>query len=428
MTNYLYSTTSSLIDYLSASSTINLQEEKILDQQATNQILSSSSTNKEDYVEYFDSRFPRVLSLILLFIGLFGNLLCFYIFSQPNMRKNSTFIYLACLSIVDWFVLVLGLGDIVIISYLKTVLRDTHITVCRIHSFLTYVFTHLSSFLLASVSIDRAIATNLINFSKIYSKPQMAYKIIFLNILVAAVINFHSLLFMGYYRIYSTSSSINDTNLLIGVEFNKSSIVKEFHCATESGTMYDKFLDPYFKWIDLFSYAIIPFLIMAVCTFLIIRVLFESNRRLNKKKHPNSIGESKLANNKTNSNTNKNDSSLTIEMDLKQQSPPSPTIESKASLLKKPVNTINKKPANHRANKAKHLTYTLITLNCLFFCLVSPLVITLIALDGSEVENKILINFVYLLAYSNHSFNFILYGLSSPPYRESLFKIFRIKK
>jgi hypothetical protein len=412
MTNYLYSTTSTLIDYLSTTSITNLVDDKLLIQ---------SNTNKEDYVEYFDSRFPRVLSLILLLIGLFGNLLCFYIFSQPNMRKNSTFIYLACLSIVDWFVLALGLGDIVIISYLKIVLRDTNIIVCRVHSFLTYVFTHLSSFLLASVSIDRAIATNLINFSKIYSKPQTAYRIIFLNIGVAVVINLHSLLFMGYY--IPSESSINDSNSLIGNESTNSSIIREFHCATESGTIYDKFLDPYFKWIDLFSYAIIPFLIMAVCTFLIIRVLFQSNRRLNKKKQPKNSSDSK-----NNSKMNKNGSSVTLEMDLKQQTPPSPAIESKTSLLNKPVNVINKKPMNQRANKAKHLTYTLVALNCIFFCLVSPLVITLIALDGSEVENKILINFVYLLAYSNHSFNFILYGLSSPPYRESLFKIFKIKK
>jgi hypothetical protein len=166
----------------------------------------------------------------------------------------------------------------------------------------------------------------------------------------------------------------------------------ECRCESVQGTLYDVFLEPYFRWIDLLAYAFLPFLIMAICTWLITRVLFLSNKRLNKKK---------AVDNKSNTiNTNKNSNNETL--------------------------LLNRKQTNQRANKAKHLTYTLITLNCLFFCLVSPLVICLIVLTGQEQYFKILLNIVYLLAYSNHSFNFVLYGVSSPPFREALFKLFNI--
>ena len=46
----------------------------------------------------------------------------------------------------------------------------------------------------------------------------------------------------------------------------------------------------------------------------------------------------------------------------------------------------------------------------------------------SVENNKILINIVYLLAYSNHAFNFIFYGLSSPPFRETVFEMIKLKK
>jgi hypothetical protein len=166
------------------------------------------------------------------------------------------------------------------------------------------------------------------------------------------------------------------------------------HCQSVNGTWYDQFLDPYFRWIDLLAYAIIPFLIMAICTFMITRVLFLSNKRLNKNKS-------------------------------KRSSSTAAATTGSGGGAGATVTLLQKKQTNVRANKAKHLTYTLIVLNCLFFCLVSPLVIILIY--DQQFPYRIVINIVYSLAYSNHSFNFVLYGVSSPPFRETLFNLLGIK-
>lgn len=157
----------------------------------------------ESYENYFDPRFPRVLSVFLWFVGLFGNILSIWVFSRL-FKKNSTFVYLLFLCLVDLFVLVFGLGDIILFSYFGFVAREQSIFVCRAHTFLTYVSTHLSSFILASVSIDRAIATNLITYAKVFCKRRMAYKVVLLNLCLAALSNSHYLLFLGYEDVTSS--------------------------------------------------------------------------------------------------------------------------------------------------------------------------------------------------------------------------------
>lgn len=373
------------------------------------------TNTKESYEDYFDPRFPRFLSVLLFIIGIFGNLLSILVFTQRQMKKNSTFIYLACLCFIDLFVICLGLGDIILISYFKIILRNKALIICRIHTFFTYSFTHLSSFILASVSIDRAIATNSLNFAKYYCTSKTANRVIIVNFLMAFVINFHSLFFLGYEeKHYFYSNSTNHS----------------YYCASLDGTVYDHFIDPYFQWIDLIFYAILPFITMAICSFLILRVIFMSNKRVAKQL---SINSSALI----------YKHSSMREVDLDDRDHKERDRETYFEGLNKQRNsafglskffvkksTIGDKKTNYRLNKTIHLTYTLISINALFFCLVSPLAIVMIMIKGktSVLENKVLINIVYLLAYSNHSFNFIFYGLSSPPYRECVFSLLGFNK
>ena len=132
----------------------------------TSSIITTNNIQTEDAdMEYFHPKFPRFLTIIFLVIGNFGNILSLIVFLSKSMRNNSVFTYFAFLSIVDFFVITFGLGDAILLSYFKIVIRNESIILCRLHSFLTYVFAHLSSFILASVSIDRAIALNSIKIS-----------------------------------------------------------------------------------------------------------------------------------------------------------------------------------------------------------------------------------------------------------------------
>ena len=68
----------------------------------------------------------------------------------------------------------------------------------------------------------------------------------------------------------------------IGTTNNNQTSNGHFYCSSQKDTLYDRFLDPYFQWIDLIFYAILPFITMAICSFFIIRAMFASNRRLTK--------------------------------------------------------------------------------------------------------------------------------------------------
>lgn len=351
----------------------------------------------EAYEDYLDPKFPSYVTILLLIIGLFGNCVSALVFNQKPLKKNSTFIYLAVLSYVDLLVLFFGLGDIILITYFKFVVRNQSILMCRVHTFLTYWSTHLSSFIIASVSVDRAIATNFISFAKFYCTRKMAHRIIFLLGILSAVINIHTLFFLGHKENHFVL--LNSTVFMT----NKTSC----YCASLYGTNYDRFMNPYFQWLDLIFYAILPFIVMLLSTFFIIRVIFMSNKRIKNKLSKNSFAFLK-ANGAIESTTETNQPKNSLSMRLRK------------SFVRDNTNSVRN--YNNRFNKTLHLTYTLVSINALFICLVGPLAIVLIMIKGKQkvTENKLLFNILYILAYSNHSFNFIFYGLSSPPYRHAI--------
>jgi hypothetical protein len=404
------------------------------DQQESHHHAQVHSIAQESYDDYYDPRFPHFLSPTLLVVGLFGNMLSVWVFSRPAMRKNSTFIYLLFLCIVDMLVLLFGLGDIVAFSYTRFVVREQSMFICRTHTFLTYMFTHLSSFILASVSIERAIATNLITFAKGYCKPRTAYRVLALNLLLACVPNSHYLIFLGYEQSYA---SANLTTLNGTVAYTT-----KVQCTARPDTSYDRFLNPFYNWMDVIFYAILPFLIMAVCSFFIIRVIFSSNKRMERSlsmrtstailnatiinRVPDNVRRVSTTEDSPNTNT---ESPLLLSTAGSMRGAAGKKLSTTSLMLKRLVNT-ERKPTTARMNKTLHLTYTLISINTLFFCLVSPLVIMAsVVNERSDIQNaKILYNIVYLLAYSNHSLNFVFYGLSSPPYRETIQSLFAAKK
>ena len=217
---------------------------------------------------------------------------------------------------------------------------------------------------------------------------------------------------------------------------------QQVQCESKKETLYDAFLDPYFKWIDLLAYAIIPFIIMLICTFLIVRVLFRSNRRLNKTTtsrtphHLNNTTTTTLTTTTNNETNNKKGdqaaAAMTSSASRSLLNPGHGTTTTSSTIKSNKTVAASGTPAAvaaSRASKAKHLTYTLIILNCLFFCLVGPLLIVLVTFtDQMIVDAKLLVNIVYSLAYANHTFNFVLYGVSSPPFRAELLRILRLSK
>ena len=145
-----------------------------------------------------DPYLVRYGSSFLLIVGTFGNILSFIVFSQNALRKSSTFRYLALLSLMDLLVLYSGLLDLFLtIEYGGAFsLRTINPITCRLHTFITYWSQHSSSWILSFISVDRAIATNCIQFARKFCTPRSAEYIVGLILIVIALLNCHELLFL----------------------------------------------------------------------------------------------------------------------------------------------------------------------------------------------------------------------------------------
>ncbi|CAF0874120.1 unnamed protein product [Adineta steineri] len=305
--------------------------------------------------DIYDPRITRPFAIICLFIGSIGNSLSFIVFTQKQLRTHSTFRYLAYLSIVDLIVLYLGLGNLILRDYFLFDIREQNLLLCKFHTFLTYVTTHLSSWILTIVSIDRAIACTVIQLNKRFCRPKSADRIFLAMCIIISLINSHILLFMGSKQtiIHSTINNI-------------SSYQQKIDCTHNTSKIYFEFFEKPYSIIDLFSYVLIPFLIMTICAGIIAYRLF-------------------------------------------------------FSLSKTTMNKTTKNKTRKGTHRAKQISYMLLILNLVFIVLLAPIVIGQVFQELNQEHRYRLYNSItLLLSYSNHALNFVLYGIASPQFRVTL--------
>ena len=130
---------------------------------------------------------------------------------------------------------------------------------CKLHVFLTYFLSHLSSFLLCTISIDRVISVMFLHKAKLLCTPQVAFNVSMVLIVVNFLLSSHILIFKsGYYH-----PNNNDT------------IPKEVVCQSIQGTFYnDVVVQKIWKIVDMGIYAFLPFIIMFICCNKFIWLLF----------------------------------------------------------------------------------------------------------------------------------------------------------
>jgi hypothetical protein len=198
----------------------------------------------------------RVFTPLLLTLGLIGNLISISIFLKPSMRRHTTFRYLTFLSLFDLFALLTGYGQIFFIVYFKVDLRLVSSSTCKVHSFLVYFFTHLSTVVLAMMSIDRAfvITTQSDTVSKL-STPQLVNKFIFIASIFVALVNSHFLFFTQLFEfrlgeVNSTNSSLLNNSYSIFDSAHSYQNATLFYklCYAQSETTYYYFIIHYFPW------------------------------------------------------------------------------------------------------------------------------------------------------------------------------------
>jgi hypothetical protein len=385
---------------------------------------TSSSSSKFEYTNRLALNYiwPTV-PIGFLILGTIANILSIIIFRRREMRKYSSFCYFAYLNIVNLAVLYVTLIRVIMDFNFLSDIRSFNLFTCKVHVFLTYFLTYLSSLLFSSISIDRVISVMFLHKAKLYCTPQVAFKVtiglVIFNFLLAS----HFLIFESGYNVYNLSHASNSTHEEVD------QLTSTIRCEPRENTNYGTFVNEVWKVVDIGMLTFIPFTIMITCSIIIIVRVAQQSKKFNKK--PKMSAAIKTENDGEEENLQLKESRNRAIGEKKRMDNRKVSVaggggvnddtdtSSKAAL--------NSVISNSKSNEAKfnsrtrNLALMLIPVNLLFLAFLAPVVITMYTYD-SIGEDKLMLAIVELLSYCNFTINFFIYFITSSKFREEFFK------
>jgi hypothetical protein len=220
---------------------------------------SSHSVEKQEHLEEISHYIYAIVYPVGFLLGIIGNLFSSLLFSVTKLNRTSCGIYFLLLAISDSIALIGGLHHCLTIGYHVRVQNASY---CRARNFLLYTSMDMASWMVVAISVDR------------YLKAKFPIKA----------------------RIYCTQKLAMIVSCVITVLF----ILKNFHLATvfigDSTDDAADYCDPnpdyptyvlFFKnvwpWIELFTFAVAPFLIVVICNAFIIHDQYNRRVKLRKR-------------------------------------------------------------------------------------------------------------------------------------------------
>lgn len=130
----------------------------------------------------------ETLGLIILIIGLTGNIIIIILMRSKNLSKLTISIYLICLSISDSLVLIFDN----FIVWLDLRINSTYkgSIDCKVY-YVFYVFRLVSSWIVTTISMDRFLSVFYPQWSKKYLSSKSCIIRIFIIVMIAIIINIH---------------------------------------------------------------------------------------------------------------------------------------------------------------------------------------------------------------------------------------------
>lgn len=235
-------------------------------------------------------------SAFLIIFGFFANLCSFIVLIRPRLRRRPTFSYLAFLSLSNALLsLIYATFGVLAVRFDKIVEDLPLFLFCRLlNRFGIDFLTHFSLYTLTAVDIDRiTTVTSRTSTNQRYGRtsgdrsrgcPRAFFHVCLVELSLALILllfNFHWLIAYGYVEA-DPSGAGNKTRCEIRLVTNET--VLNVYEAT-----YQKFLSSILPVIELVLFNILPFVISAVATMVILRhvsikykLLNPMNKRLNK--------------------------------------------------------------------------------------------------------------------------------------------------
>ncbi|CAF1251399.1 unnamed protein product [Rotaria sordida] len=272
-----------------------------------NDSLTVSSNAREPY-RTITLTLLRFYPILFMFVGTAGNLLSVYVVLRSKLRRHSTFIYLAFLSIIDLAVLYTFCVNFILHAWFNIDLQQVSLIACKIYSFSIYFFPQTSAWILTAVSIDRVFA--LTRGVRKTRNTCQTYVVLICIFLILFLLNIQFLFYDNTYILSLQKQQINDFDLfnnsqeLIVLSSSSSSSsssslssifrivdtdmdINVVQCSSEYSDEYQKFYRDVWVYIDAIVNVYLPFALMFLCsTVIFLSVLrtmgdaHNSNKRL----------------------------------------------------------------------------------------------------------------------------------------------------
>ncbi|CAF1631574.1 unnamed protein product, partial [Adineta ricciae] len=261
----------------------------------TTNLLPHSSDNREPY-RTITLTLLRIYPILFICVGTAGNLLSVYVVLRSKLRRHSTFIYLAFLSIIDLAVLYTFCVNFILHAWFNIDLQQVSLTACKIYSFSIYFFPQTSAWILTAVSIDRVVA--LTRGVRKTRKTRQTYAILISIFLILFLLNIQFLFYNNTYVLSLQNEQQTDalTNTTSDLTLTSSSIyrivdtdvdINVIQCSSEYSDKYKYFYSNYWVYIDATVNVYLPFALMFLCSTIIflsvlrtMRDAHNSNKRL----------------------------------------------------------------------------------------------------------------------------------------------------
>ncbi len=238
-----------------------------------------SHANVSEYFDYFVSweydlgyGLYKYMCLVILILGISGNILSIVVFSTKSMEKSVSSIFFRALATFDSLLLLTALPRYWVVAVFNYDIRTVHIVICKIHTFLVYWSVDMSGWILSAVALERTIGVTMPHRYKTLVTRNRAKTLIAIISVVMFSIN-------SYILVAQTIvSRINNSP--------KICVVKR---------TYHESFEPVWHYLDMTIYCIFPFIIICLSNVCIIYVVGRA-RYLHRKSMPTNHSSHRTSN------------------------------------------------------------------------------------------------------------------------------------
>ncbi|CAF3354348.1 unnamed protein product [Rotaria sp. Silwood1] len=214
---------------------------------------------KQDTLEEISHYIYAIIYPIIFLLGIIGNILSSLLFSITKLNRTSCGVYFLLLAIYDSIGLLGGLHHCLTIGYHVPVPNATY---CRARNFLLYISMDMTSWMIVAISVDRYLKVKFPIKARIYATQKLAIIVSCIITFVFILKNFHlATVFIGNFRDDAADNCDPNPNYPKYVAFFKN----------------------IWPWIDLTTYALLPFIIVTLCNAFIIYDQYKRRVKLRKR-------------------------------------------------------------------------------------------------------------------------------------------------